>query len=304
MKKILLKRGFILTVIILFLGISIYPDQVSSTTLINQNVKPGEIFFGLKSHIDITWDENVSYEPLMPNEGAHTIPLNISYWITWGIFGKITNYLFKTREVDIYIEIIDIPDFCEASFSTNVTRLAFPDKQYLKESSINNIFITLDENAPAFEQFNITIQATMDHEIKGPLGFITLLSPAKITVNLALVPDYFGLISYELPEGNFIETPPLIEKQLPIILYNKGNGYSRIKSEILEYPSDFIIYIDPENLYLDVGENKTIYLKVLAPSNFSGIETIQTKFTPSYVGRPELKGPPEIITFYFNYDVS
>jgi len=304
MKKILLKRGFILIVILLFLGISIYPNQVSSTTLINQNVKPGEIFFGLKSHIDITWDKDESLEPIMPLSEIRILTLNVSYWVTWGILGRITNHFLSKGGVNIDIDIIDKPEYCEAYLEYKHLHIPIPSKHNKKESSHTNIQVSLDEKAPAFERCNITIQATMDHEIKGPLGFITLLSPAKITVNLTVVPDYFGLISCELPEGNFIETPPLIEKQLPIILYNKGNGYSRIKSEILEYPSDFIIYIDPENLYLDVGENKTTYLKVLAPSNFSGRETIQTKFTPNYVGRPELKGPSEIITFYFYYDVS
>jgi len=298
---LLFKKILVIGIIIIFLGISINPIQVSSTNIINNNEKPGEIFFGLKSHIGITWDENESLEPLMPNEGGRAIQLNISYWVTWCIFGQITNYLLKNGVVDIYIEIIDMPEFCKASFSTNVTRLAFPDKQYLKESNINHIFVTIDEKAPAFKRFNITIQATMDRQVKGPLRFITFLSPAKITVNLTLIPDYWGLVSFKLPEGNIIETPPLIEKQLPIIAYNLGNGITYIKSEIFLIPPDFIIYLDPENLILDVGENKTMYLKILAPSNFSGIETIYTKFTPHFLGRPDLQGPIEIIYFNFHY---
>jgi hypothetical protein len=283
---------------------SIFPNQVSSTTSINKNVKPGEIFFGLKSHISITWDENESRIPIMPNEGVRIIPLNISYWITWGIFGRITNHFLKNGIVDIKIEIIDIPKFCEASFSTNKIRLAFPDKQYSIESNINNIYIIVDENAPAYEEFNLTIQTTMDHEIKGPLGFITLLSPAIKTENITLIPDYWGVVSYELPEGNLIETPPLIEKQLPIIVENLANGKTLIESEIIEYPPDFILYLDPEELILDVGENKTTYLKVIAPSNFSGIEIIRTKFTPHFYYNYSLMGLPETFYFCCYYDTS
>jgi hypothetical protein len=298
---LLIKRILVLGIIILFLGLSFNPIQVSSTTLINHNEKPGEIFFGLKSHIDITWDENESLLPIMPNHGVRDLSLNISYWITWGIFGRITNHLLKNGVVDIIIEIVDMPEFCEASFLTNVTLLPFPDKQNLNESYINYIFITIDENAPAYEEFNITIQAKMDHEIKGPLGLITFLNSATKTVNITLIPDYWGCVKYKLPEGNIIETPPLIEKQLPIIVYNCGNGKTLIESEIISAPPDFIIYIEPEILILDVLENKTMYLKVIAPSNFSGIVTIHTKFTPSFLGRPELQGPPEIIIFSFYY---
>ena len=304
MKRILLKKGFILIVLTLFLGMSIYSNQVSSTTLINQNVKPGEIFFGLKSHIGITWDENVSLVPLMPNEGVRIIPLNISYWVTWGIFGRITNYFLKNGVVDIKIKIMDIPKFCEAAFSINVTRLAFPDEQYLKESNINHIFITIDENAPAYEEFNITIQATMDRELRGPFGFITFLSPANITINITLIPDYWGVVFYELPEGSIIETPPLIEKQLPIIVQNLANGKTLIESEIIEYPPDFIIYFNPEELILDIGETKTLYMKIMAPSNFSGREVIRTKFTPHFYYNYSLMGLAEIFIFNCYYDLS
>jgi len=141
----------------------------------------------------------------------------------------------------------------------------------------------------------------MDWEIKGPLGFITFLSPVNKTVNITLIPDYWGVVFYELPEGSLIETPPLIEKQLPIIVHNLANGKTLIESEIVLYPPDFIVYLDPENLILDVGENKTMYLKVTAPSNFSGTEIIKTKFTPHFYYNYSLAGMPEIITFAVFY---
>ena len=183
----------------------------------------------------------------------------------------------------------------------NKIYILFPKKQNIKESYNNFIIIFLDLNAPAYEEFNITIQATMDWEIKGPLGIITFLSPANKTVNITLIPDYRANWGYLLPEGSVIETPPLIEKQLPIIVYNYGNGKTLIESEIIIYPPGFIVYLDPENLILDVGENKTMYLEVIAPSNFSGTETILTKFTPHFYYNYSLVGMPEIITFHFYY---
>ncbi|UCF50542.1 MAG: hypothetical protein JSU91_03425 [Thermoplasmatales archaeon] len=283
---------------------SIFPTHVSSTTQINHNEKPGEIFFGLKSHVDITWDENETYNQIMPLEEVRVLSFNISYWVTWGILGQLTNYYLKDRGVNINIEIINKPDFCNAYLDENEISIPFPKKQNIKELYNNFIRIFLKLDAPAFEAFNITLQATMESEIKGPLGFITFLSPANKIVNITLLPDYYGNVGYLLPEGNIIETPPLVEKQLPIKLYNFGNGKSLIESEIISAPSDFIVYLDPENLILDVLENKTIYLKVIAPSNFSGIETITSMFTPSFLGRPDLKGQPEIITFYCNYNPS
>jgi hypothetical protein len=303
MQKIHIERGIII-IILLSLGMSIFPTQVSSTIQVNHNEKPGEIFFGLKSNIGITWDENESLKPIMPLYEVRVLTFNISYWVTWGIFGRITNYYLKDRGVNINIEIINKPDFCEASLNENEIYIPIPKKQNIKESYNNFIRIFLRLDAPAYKGFNITLQATMDRKIKGPLGLITLLSQANKIVNITLIPEYYGNVGYCLPEGNVIETPPLIEKQLPIKLYNFGNGKSLIESEIISAPSDFIVYLDPENLILDVLENKSIYLKVIAPSNFSGIETITSKFTPSFLGRPDLEGPPEIITFYCNYNPS
>lgn len=304
MKKILLDRGLILIVILLFLGMSIYPIQASSTTLINQKEKPGEIFFGLKSHIDITWDENEALKPIMPLSEVRKLSFNISYWVTWGIFGRITNYFLRDYAVIINIEIIDKPEYCDASISQKELFFLIPNKQNIIESSNSFIHIVLYEKAPAYEEFNITIQATMDLEIKGPLGFVTFLSPAKKTVNITLIPDYWGVFNYELPEGTLIETPPLIEKQLPIEIKNIANGKTIIESEIIINPPDFIIYFDPEELIIEVGETKTMYLKVIAPSNFSGRETIRTYFTPHFYYNYSLVGPLEVITFHFYYDTS
>lgn len=295
------KKILIIGIILLFLGISINPIQVSSSNIIKNNEKPGEIFFGLKSHIDITWDENESLKPIMPNNENRKISINISYWITWGIFGRLINLYLRENGVFIHIEITDKPEYCEASFRQNEMYIPFPKKQNIRESYYNPIFIVLDEHAPAYEEFNITIQATMDYEIKGPLGFITLISPTNITVNLTLIPDYWGIVSYMLPEGSIIETPPLMEKQLPIIVQNLANGKTLIESEIILTPPDFIVYLAPENLILGVGENKTMYLNVIAPSNFSGVETILTKFTPHYYYNHSIVGSIEIISFAVFY---
>ena len=300
-----MKKIIILGVVFLFVVMTIYPNQVNSTTLINQKEKPAELFFGLKSYISITWDENESLKPIMPNSPTRILSLNYSYWVTWGIFGRLINYYLREIKyigfVYINFEIIDKPEYCNAWLNNNELQFGFPEKPNIKDSIHDNIFINLNENAPAYEEFNITIQATMDLEIRGPLGFITILSPAITIVNITFIPDYWGVVSYVTPEGNLLETPPLIEKQLPIEVENLANGKTIIETEILEVPDDFIIYFDPEELILDVGEEKTLYIKVIAPSNFSGRETIRTKYTPHFYYNYSLTGWSEIILFNFYY---
>jgi hypothetical protein len=284
MQITLLKRVISLIIIILFLGMSIYPAQVNSKIIVTKNDQAEEIFFGLKSHVDVTWDENATLELVVPNSGVLILPLNISYWVTWGIFGRLTNcYLNHLYfQVNIKLEIIDKPEWCDVSIDNPIISMKIPTKQNIKYLGYSNLKVTVTEKAPAFEKFPITIQATMDRELKGPFGFITLLSPATITKNVTLIAGYWVPMGYYFPEGIEIETPPLIEKQLPIIAHNFGNGKTLLECKIIESPTGFLVYFDPENLILEVGEENTTYLKITAPSNFSGRETIITSFTPHY----------------------
>lgn len=304
MQITLLKRGIAIIIVILFLVISIYPAQVNSKTTITKNEQTEDIFFGLKSHVDVTWDENATLKPVVPNSGVLILPLNISYWVTGGIFGRLTNYYLSHRHFPVYIEleIIDKPEWCDTSIDDPIISIKIPPKQNIKYSGYSNLYVTVTEKAPAFEKFPITIKATMDRELKGPFRFITLLSPATITKNVTLIVGYWVPMGYYFPEGIEIETPPLIEKQLPIIAHNFGNGKTLLECEIIESPPGFLVNFDPENLILEVGEENTTYLKITAPSNFSGRETIITSFTPHYYYNYSIMDHTENITinvFYY-----
>ena len=52
----LLKKGITLTVITLFLFVSIYPTKANTFIIKPHNEQNRKIFFGLKSYIDITFE--------------------------------------------------------------------------------------------------------------------------------------------------------------------------------------------------------------------------------------------------------
>jgi hypothetical protein len=67
--------------------------------------------------------------------------------------------------------------------------------------------------------------------------------------------------------------------ELPIGIKNLGNGKTIVENEVVDYPDGWIVSL-PAQLVLDVGEYKEINLTLIAPSNFSGVETITMGFTP------------------------
>jgi len=275
---ILLKRRIIVILIIFFLGTSFYPALVSSKTTVTKNDQTEDIFFGLKSHVDLTWDENLTLEPIAPNIELFDLDLNISFWVTYGIFGGLVGVFLCGRPVQIKFEI-DKPDWCSASLSSSIITISIPKKNVMRSIFIS-LVVHVNDSAPAFEEFPITIKATTDREIKGPFGLISFLSPATITKNITLRADYTGIISYYVQDS--IETPPQIEKQLPVIAENMANGKTIIECEIIESLPDFVVYFDPEELVLEVGEEKTTYLNITAPVDFSGEGMIMVCFTPHY----------------------
>jgi hypothetical protein len=82
-----------------------------------------------------------------------------------------------------------------------------------------------------------------------------------------------------LPEGNIIETPPLVQVQLPIQITNLGNGKTIVENEVVSYPDGWTVSLPPQ-LILEVDEYKEINLSIIAPYAFSDEKSITMSFTP------------------------
>jgi len=237
----------------------------------------------------------------MPFSEFLMIPFNISYWTTWGIFGRLINFILGGSRIDINLEVFNIPEWCNVYLPTDSITYFIPLKPNIKYTKEIVLAVSVNMDAPAYEEFSLMLEAKIYDRLVGPFGFITLLSPASKNVNFSLTPDYLALIDLYTPEGTDIETPPLIEKKFPIEVTNLGNGKTIVEFEVLEEPPGFNTYFDPVNLTLDIKEEKIINLMITAPSDFSGYETITIGYTPhfyynySIIGTTELK---TILVFY------
>jgi hypothetical protein len=129
----------------------------------------------------------------------------------------------------------------------------------------------------------------------GPFGLFTVMQSTTQVVNITFTVAYKPLIMLHLPEGNIVETPPLVQVELPIGIKNLGNGKTIVENEVVEYPSDWIVSL-PSQVILDVDEYKEMNLTIIAPSNFSGEEMIRVSFTPHYYYNYSLIGSTAYIT--------
>ena len=296
-----MKKLLVVGVIVLFLGVAIAPSTGSLKTISNKDVQKQGIFFGLKSHLEISWNENDTKEPLHPLDPLRDIDINISYWNTWGIFGKLISFFYGGKGICFLINmrITDYPNWCSANFALNNVPISIPSQENDKQSTKNVLKIQVSHNAPAFEIFDVTIKATIN-PIRGPFGFLNILQGINYFENISFKTDYMPFIQPWLPEGNTIETPPLIQVELPIEIENFGNGKTTVKIKIVDYPDDWNVSIQSQ-LILEVGEKKEILLNITSPSNFSGYEQIMLSFTPHYYYNHSLIGPTNFVTILAYY---
>ncbi len=289
------KKGFAVGIILLFVGTC----SISATAkpiIVTENTlpHPGN-FFGLNSNIEICWDANDTAEPIIPRGELRTVRLDVSFWVTWGIFGRLINYLLKYEQVIITLSVVDKPEWCVATLSQGTLSCFIPPKENSHEIVRTQLAVQVADDAPAFELCPVTIQTTIEPK-HGPFGIFTVMQDTTQVVNVIFTVAYKPLIQPHFPQTNIIETPPLIQVEIPIGITNLGNGRTIVVNEVVDYPDGWIVSL-PAQLVLEVDEYKEMNLSIVAPSNFSGVETITVSFTPHSSDNYSLAGQLTYITF-------
>jgi hypothetical protein len=287
-------------IILLFFTSSIFP-AIAKPILVTANTIPHPVnFFGLNSNVEISWDANQTEEPIIPRGELRTVLLKVSFWVTWGIFGRLINYLLKYTQVIITLSVVDKPEWCVGTISQGSLQCIIPPKENSHEIVHTQLAVQVADDAPAFELCPVTIQTTIEPK-HGPFGIFTVMQGTTQVVNVTFTVAYKPLISFHLPQTDIIETPPLVQVELPIGITNLGNGRTTVENEVVNYPSDWIVVL-PSQVILDVGEYKEINLSIIAPVNFSGVETISLGFTPHSSENYSLVGMLTIINVLAFYN--
>jgi hypothetical protein len=282
---ILLKKGVTFGSICVIIC-AIFSGSViaQKTHMIHETSPRGE--FGLQSMISISWDPDATNEPLTINV-PYTVTLNVTYSTVKALFGNfILWYCILTyQNVNVSLKLENVPSWCTANLSNS--QLVFP----VNGSTITDhtlLFISVNEHAPAFQSFPITINASVN-TMMGPFGFMPFVQGNQQTSDMIFVPGYLPLINVT-PTYSYIETTPGFTVLDPITVENLGNGKTLVDVKFIEIPQNWVLMINPAQLIIDVNESKVTNLTIIPPQDFYGIETITLSFTPKSYSHPEYEG--------------
>jgi hypothetical protein len=245
---------------------------------------------------------NVTYpaqeENIVPNGGVLEIPLSTTFTLTgfWASFAE--NGILKSSVVQIELKVIEKPDWCEASISNPLAQLKIGQVDPYQ----SRLTLTVNENAPAFQQGTVRISATS----KITKGLFFNIGSETVEFDISFIIGYWCVVTYELPQGTLVEVGPLDTADFQIDIQNIGNGPTYVGIEILDIPKDdwsvsvasSVQLASP--VYEAGGTEKTVHLKIKPPYGFgfhNERRSFRVRFTPYYLGLTGLVGQPETITF-------
>jgi hypothetical protein len=245
---------------------------------------------------------NVTYpiqeENVVPNSGVLDIPLLTTFTLTGPWASAAEKGLLGSSVVQIELKVIQKPDWCTASISNPLANIKVGEP----EPYPSTLTVTVNENAPAFQQGVVRISATS----KMQRSLMFNIGEETVEFDISFIIGYWSVVSYDMPEGTLIEVGPLDTADFRIDIENIGNGPTYVGIEIVDIPDDeWSVNIASSvqlaaAVYEGGGTQKTVHLKIKPPYGFgfhNDRKNIKVRFTPYYLGRPDLVGQPEVITF-------
>jgi len=246
---------------------------------------------------------NVSFpaqeKNIVPNSAVLIIPLETTFTLTGPFASFAENGLLGKSVVQIELKVVQKPDWCTASISNPLANIPVGEVKPYQ----SRLTVTVTENAPAFQQGVVRISATskIQKSVLFNIGEVTV----EFDINFII--GYWSVVAYEMPKGTLAEVGPLDTADFQIDIENIGNGPTFVAIELVDVPEDEWSINVPSSVQLATGiyqsENskKTVHLKIKPPYGFgfhNERKTFAVKFTPNYLGLPDLQG--QEVTYYFN----
>ncbi|HHH80059.1 MAG TPA: hypothetical protein ENL13_04065 [Thermoplasmatales archaeon] len=236
-------------------------------------------------------------EPITPLSEPREIPVRIGCMIN-GLFADIVADTYSSYEVPLFVNLYveETPEWCTATVTPPLIYMPISSTWHSENATV---FLTLKENAPAFEQAKIKIRIRSDS-----VGKRVIIPEGNTTLDIPFRTGYIPIISLSVPEGNYKIISPYDTARFKIDVENLGNEKTELTSYALNVPDGWTVTIT-SNTVLDSkarGGNpkKSIELDVKPPYGFGYHEdrqVIQVSITPSYYNDPTLRGEEHILSF-------
>lgn len=130
--------------------------------------------FGLFSNIVVSWDANMTEEPIIPRGEIRSVPLKCSFSVIYGVLGRLIHLLLRNHLVIMTVSIVEMPEWCTAVISQGSLSVLMPPAEGTITTVTTWLSVQVRDQAPAFEICPVKIQVTVEPR-HGPLGFIPLL---------------------------------------------------------------------------------------------------------------------------------
>jgi hypothetical protein len=199
-----------------------------------------------------------------------------------GIFSRLAELFFSHRVMNVDLSLMDVPDFCQAQITPEIVYPLIRRNQNKPQTA--HIRISVDEDAPGFEPFNITVEAHAQ-PFKGPLGLLTIIKPSNDSVSIELTPGYYS--NFWLDFIPFYEIPPLEQVTVPLNLTSLANADVFVQTEIID-PLENWTFNMTSNIIVPSGESEIFLLNVTPPDLHNEVEIIHILFNITVWEHPEV----------------
>lgn len=241
--------------IISILLVSIFMAMVPTTT-----TSAGPLgIVNLSSYVRVDWKANDTKTPIIPRGEMRQIDIEVTYGVTHGsiikILADLMLNLYQGRQVNIKLDIVDVPSWCTATLKTH-TITAQVSKDEITLGTV--LTIRLDENAPAYGAGYVRIKASVDT--------IGLIEGYEKQFDLEFTPEYLPLVNAQVTGKTSINVGPLDSAVFPIEIQNLGNSRTIVFLDV-DVPQGWIAVVTDQITILE-GSAGTAYLTVKPPKEF------------------------------------
>ncbi|MCX6666666.1 MAG: hypothetical protein NTV74_00265 [Euryarchaeota archaeon] len=247
-----------------------------------------------ENHIQMEYDQQAAYKPILPVNMTFDIPIKVKYYID-GLYAKYIAYKYFQVGVYAYIHLFinGTPDWAEATISPNFMMIPATTDGIIQNATLT---VKINRNAATLDKGIIKIRFNM--EGMGAIKGTDIIKDVPITAG------YIPSLGIEFPKGTVKSITPDETADFGIKLENLGNAKTNVKFRLLDIPRGWTVTLTP-NIVLGnkmTGEDNidTVTLSVKPPDGFgyhNEEQVIKVLIVPSYFGDDAMAGPGYEVSF-------
>ena len=274
---------FMLLLTIFF--IIILPGQCIVKASIGDRLKK---VYTSKYVVDITYDENIAFDPLLPVDRIKEIPIYINVNVSGFYIDEMLDLGYNGTGTFADLRIKNNPEWATTTvFPYQNVPIDIREGGSVKQVSL---IVEVDENAPAFSQEEIEIEV----KIRGAGALVENI----VTKKVKFIAGYIPLLDISVDKKTNMISPNELAF-FNVNIKNLGNEKTILNLKTIDY-EDWKIYFVEDSVTIESDETKNIKITVQSPQSFGyhdDNKMIKLFLKPSYFKNSSLIGDTYEISF-------